>query len=70
MRNEELFRQAVTQAYAHMMKSKMQEKFPDFYFEKGPVIYDYDAETYVRVGYSEDETSILNAIAQDIDFQR
>jgi hypothetical protein len=66
MRNDELFGQAVTEAYAHIIKSKMQEKFPDFYFEKGAIIYDYDAETYVCVGYSEDETCILNSIAQGI----
>lgn len=66
MRNEELFGQAITEAYAHMIKTEMQQKYPDFYFEKGAIIYDYDQETYVCVGYSDAETQILNDIAQRI----
>ena len=66
MINDQLFGQAITEAYAHMIKTKMQEKYPDFYFEKGAIIYDYDQETYVCVGYSDSETRILNDIAQRI----
>ncbi len=64
MGNQELFGQAITEAYSHMIKTEMQKQYPDFYFEKGAIIYDYDSESYVCVGYSEAETRILNDIAQ------
>lgn len=67
MRNDELFGQAVTEAYAHMIKSKVQEKFPDFYFEKGAIIYDYNSESYVCVGYSDEEILILQDIAKNLE---
>ena len=66
MGNQELFGQAVTEAYSHMIKTEMQKQYPDFYFEKGAIIYDYDSESYECVGFSDEEKRILEDIAKNI----
>jgi len=66
MINDKLFGQAITEAYAHMIKVEMQKQYPDFYFEKGAIIYDYDTESYVCVGFSDEEKHILEDIAKNI----
>jgi len=65
MSNTELFGEHITQAYASLIKSEVQLKYPNFFFEKGAVLYDYDTETYIYTGYSDDELKIiLEAVAK------
>ena len=65
MSNTELFGEHITQAYASLVKSEVQLKYPNFFFEKGAVLYDYDTETYIYTGYSDDELKIiLEAVAK------
>ena len=56
----------VTQAYASLIKSEVQVKYPNFYFEKGVILYDYDQELYVYIGYTEDELRILREVATSL----
>jgi hypothetical protein len=64
MTNTEQFGQHVTQAYACLIKTEVQLKYPNFYFEKGAVIYDYDTETYMYLGYSDEELKIIMEAAE------
>ncbi|MDQ3052203.1 MAG: hypothetical protein M3Q95_15100 [Bacteroidota bacterium] len=66
MKNEELFGVAVTQMYACLIKNEVLLKYPNFFFERGMILYDYDNETYVYSGYSEEEQRILKEAATKI----
>ena len=56
----------VTKAYASLIKNEIQLKYPNFFFEKGVILYDYDQELYVYIGYTEEELSILREIASTL----
>ena len=66
MTNTELFGQHITQAYASLIKHEVQLKYPNFYFERGLIMYDYDNETYVYMGYTEEEMQILKEVASSL----
>ena len=66
MKHEEVIGQHVTQAYASLIKSEVQLKYPNFFFERGVILYDYDHEIYVYLGYSEEEQKILNEAAKKL----
>ena len=66
MRPEEAIGMHVTQAYASLIKSEVNLKYPNFYFERGNILYDYDQELYVYIGYTEDELRILREIATSL----
>jgi len=66
MTNTELFGEHITQAYASLIKSKVQLKYPNFFFEKGAVVYDYDNEVYNYVGYSDAELRIIMEAAASL----
>ena len=66
MRPEEAIGMHVTQAYASLIKNEVQVKYPNFYFEKGVILYDYDQELYVYIGYTEDELRILREVATSL----
>ena len=66
MKHEEVIGQHVTQAYASLIKSEIQLKYPNFFFERGVILYDYDFETYIYQGYSEEEQRILREIAKSL----
>jgi hypothetical protein len=63
MKNTDLFGEHITQAYASLIKQVVQLKYPNFYFERGVIMYDYDNETYVYLGYTETEMQILKEAA-------
>ncbi len=66
MTNKELFGVSITQAYASLIKNEVLLKYPNFFFERGSIIYDYDNETYVYMGYSDEELRILKEAAQNL----
>ncbi len=66
MKHEEIVGLHVTQAYTSLIKNEVQLKYPNFYFERGVIMYDYDHETYVYLGYSVEEQKILNEIAKSL----
>jgi hypothetical protein len=66
MQNEELFGIVVTQMYSSLIKNEVLLKYPNFFFERGSITYDYDNETYVYVGYSEEEQRILREAAKNL----
>ena len=66
MHNEELFGIVVTQMYSSLIKNEVLLKYPNFFFERGSITYDYDNETYVYVGYSEEEQRILKEAAKNL----
>lgn len=67
MTPEEAIGMHVTQAYASLIKNEVQLKYPNFFFERGMILYDYDQELYVYLGYTEDELRILKEIASTLD---
>ena len=66
MKPEEAIGMHVTQAYASLIKNEIQLRYPNFYFERGVILYDYDQELYVYIGYTEEELRILNEIASSL----
>ncbi len=66
MSHKELFGLDVTQSYASLIKNQVLLKYPNFFFERGSIVYDYDTETYVYLGYSEEEQSILKEAAKSL----
>jgi len=66
MTNTELFGQHITQAYASLIKQEVQLKYPNFYFERGVIMYDYDNEIYLYMGYTEEEMQILREAASKL----
>ena len=66
MRNKELFGLDVTQTYAGLIKNEVLLKYPNFFFERGSITYDYDNEIYVYLGYSDDEQRILKEAAKNL----
>ncbi len=66
MTPEESIGMHVTQAYASLIKNEVQLKYPNFFFEKGVILYDYDHELYVYIGYTEEELRILNEVANTL----
>jgi len=67
MRNQEmLFGVEVTQMYASLIKNEVLLKYPNFFFERGSILYDYDNETYIYMGYSEEEQKILSEAAGNL----
>jgi hypothetical protein len=66
MQNEELFGIVVTQMYSSLIKNEVLLKYPNFFFERGSITYDYDNEIYVYVGYSEEEQRILREAAKNL----
>ena len=66
MRYEEIIGQVVTRFFVEIMRSEVHLHYPNFYFEKGMILYDFDNERYVYTGYSEEETSILNEVARSL----
>lgn len=66
MKNKELFGVAMTQAYATLIKNEVLLKYPNFFFERGSILYDYDNEIYVYMGYSDEELRILKEAAQSL----
>jgi hypothetical protein len=66
MRHEEVIGEHVTQAYASLIKSEVQLKYPNFYFERGVILYDYDHEIYVYMGFTDEEQKILHEAARQL----
>ena len=66
MTNTDLFGQHITQAYASLIRNEVQLKYPNFFFEKGVILYDYDNEIYVYLGYSDEEMVILKEVARSL----
>ena len=66
MQNKELFGLDVTQTYAGLIKNEVLLKYPNFFFERGSITYDYDNEIYMYVGYSEEEQLILSEAAKSL----
>ena len=66
MQNKELFGLDVTQTYAGLIKNEVLLKYPNFFFERGSITYDYDNEIYMYVGYSEEEQRILSEAAKSL----
>ena len=56
----------VTKAYSTLVKQQVQLKYPNFYFEKGAILYDYDHEHYVYLGYDADELRIIMDAAASV----
>lgn len=56
----------MTQAYATLIKNEVLLKYPNFFFERGSILYDYDNEIYVYMGYSDEELRILKEAAQSL----
>jgi hypothetical protein len=57
----------VTKAYTNRIKYQVLLKYPNFFFEKGAIIYDYDREIYVFRGFSDEELLILAEAASKIE---
>ena len=53
----------ITKVYADLIKNEVLLKYPNFYFEHGVIMYDYDSEIYVYKGYTEEEIQILEEVA-------
>jgi len=66
MKNEEKFGVEVTQMYANLIKNEVLLKYPNFFFERGSILYDYDNENYIYMGYSEEERKILAEVARSL----
>ena len=66
MSHAEKFGLSVTQAYASLIKNEVLLKYPNFFFEKGAIVYDYDREIYVFKGYTEEELFILAEAASKV----
>jgi len=64
MRNEELMGLYVTRTYVSLIKNEVQLKYPNFFFERGKIFYDYDLEKYIYSGFSSDEQCILKEAEQ------
>lgn len=59
MKNEEIIDLYITKMYVSLIKNEVQQRYPDFYFDRGVIIYDYDRERYVYSGFSSEEQRIL-----------
>jgi hypothetical protein len=66
MKPEEAIGIHVTAAYASIIKNQVQLKYPNFFFERGVILYDYDQELYVYIGYTEEELCILREVASSL----
>ena len=54
----------ITKVYADLIKNEVLLRYPNFYFEHGVIMYDYDNEIYVYKGYTEEEIAILTEAAK------
>jgi len=52
--------------YANLIKNEVLLKYPNFFFERGSILYDYDNENYIYMGYSEEERKILAEVARSL----
>ena len=66
MSKQELFGMDATQMYASLIKHEVLLKYPNFFFERGSITYDFDNEMYVYMGYSEEEILILKEAAKNL----
>jgi hypothetical protein len=63
----ELVGEIATRAYVSRIKNEVLLRYPNFFFEKGAIIYDYDHEIYVFRGFDEDELFILAKVASEME---
>ena len=56
----------ITRRYADLIKNEVLLKYPNFYFEHGLIMYDYDSERYVYKGYTDEEIAILQEVASSL----
>ena len=56
----------VTQAYVNQVKNEVLLKYPNFFFEKGRIVYDYDRELYLFIGFDDEELFILAEAASRV----
>lgn len=66
MKNKELFGLDVTQSYACLIRNEVLLKYPNFFFDKGVIWYDYDTETYIYTGYSDEELKIIQEAVKSL----
>jgi hypothetical protein len=66
MSHAERFGELVTKAYINQIKNEVLLKYPNFFFEKGSIVYDYDRELYMYKGYSDEELFILAEAASKL----
>lgn len=60
MKNNEIIGWFVTGIYTNLLKNIIKVKYPNFFFERGRIIYDNENERYIYSGYSGDEQRIIN----------
>ncbi|MDQ3052196.1 MAG: hypothetical protein M3Q95_15065 [Bacteroidota bacterium] len=49
----------ITNTYVSLIRNEVKLRYPDFYFERGVIVYDYESEMYVYSGFSSEEQRIL-----------
>ena len=59
MKNNEIIGWFVTGIYTNLLKNIIKVKYPNFFFERGHIVYDFENERYIYSGYSGDEQRIL-----------
>ena len=63
----ELVGEIATRAYVSRIKNEVLLRYPNFFFEKGAIIYDYDREIYIFKGFDDDELFILARVVSEIE---
>ncbi len=59
MKMEEFLGLCITNTYVSLIRNEVKLRYPDFYFERGVIVYDYESEMYVYSGFSSEEQRIL-----------
>ncbi len=59
MKMQEFLGLCITNTYVSLIRNEVKLRYPDFYFERGVIVYDYESEMYVYSGFSSEEQRIL-----------